>query len=173
MSPSNAAIGAALSDYYPKVSISGLLGLESVNTAEFFTGQAVQHQVSAGLRWRLFDFGRVDAEVGEARGHYAESLAAWRSTVLVATGEVETALTSLRENETRIRTLTAQVAELQAERGQAETAYEGGVVSLIEVRGARGHLLPRWPFPGPGISRTASAAPSPPSPQAVGGGWNS
>ena len=167
----NAGIGAAISDYYPKVSISGLLGLESVNTTDLFTGQAAQHQVGAGLRWRLFDFGRVDAEVGEARGRYAESLAAWRATVLTATGEVETALSDLTQDEARIRTLTAQVAELEADRRQAETAYEGGVISLIEVRDADRELLSASDQLVQ--TRAAAARDAVAAYRALGGGWNS
>jgi NodT family efflux transporter outer membrane factor (OMF) lipoprotein len=167
----NAAIGVAISDYYPKVSISGLLGLESINATDLFTGQAAQHQVGAGLRWRLFDFGRVDAEVGEARGRYAESLAAWRATVLTATGEVETALSDLTQDEARIRTLTAQVAELQADRAQAETAYEGGVISLIEVRDADRDLLAASDQLAQTRADAARAAVA--AYRALGGGWNS
>jgi NodT family efflux transporter outer membrane factor (OMF) lipoprotein len=167
----NAAIGAAISDYYPKVSISGLLGLESINTTDLFTGQAAQHQVAAGLRWRLFDFGRVDAEVGEARGRYAESLAAWRATVLIATGEVETALSDQTQDEARIRTLTAEIAELEADRRQAETAYEGGAISLIEVRDADRELLAASDQLVQ--TRAAAARAAVAAYRALGGGWNS
>jgi NodT family efflux transporter outer membrane factor (OMF) lipoprotein len=167
----NAGIGAAISGYYPKVSISGLLGLESINATDLFTGQAVQHQVGAGLRWRLFDFGRVDAEVGEARGRYAESLAAWRATVLIATGEVETALSDLTQDEARIRTLAAQVAELEADRAQAETAYEGGVISLIEVRDADRDLLAASDQLAQ--TRAAAARDAVAAYRALGGGWKS
>ena len=167
----NAAIGAAISDYYPKVSISGLLGLESINTTDLFTGQAAQHQVAAGLRWRLFDFGRVDAEVGEARGRYAESLAAWRATVLIATGEVETALSDLTQDGARIGTLTSEIAELEADRRQAETAYEGGVISLIEVRDADRELLTASDQLVQTRADAARAAVA--AYRALGGGWDS
>ena len=167
----NAAIGAAISDYYPKLSISGLLGLESLNTTDLFTGQALQHQVAGGLRWRLFDFGRVDAEVGEARGRYAESLAAWRATVLTATGEVETALSNLTQDEAQIGTLTAEIAELEADRRQAETAYEGGVISLIEVRDADRELLAASDQLVQ--TRAAAARAAVAAYRALGGGWNS
>ncbi|MBS0409737.1 MAG: efflux transporter outer membrane subunit, partial [Proteobacteria bacterium] len=76
----NARIGEALAEYYPKVSISGLLGLESLDSSRLLAANAVQHQIGAGLRWRLFDFARVDAEVAAARGAKAEALAAWRAS---------------------------------------------------------------------------------------------
>ena len=53
----------------------------------------------AGLRWRLFDFGRVDAEVKQARGANAEALIQYRSSVLRATEDVENAFSALAQSE--------------------------------------------------------------------------
>jgi NodT family efflux transporter outer membrane factor (OMF) lipoprotein len=137
----NARIGSAISDYYPKVSISGLLGLDSLSASQFFTGSALAHQVSAGFSWRLFDFGRVDAEVAGAKGREAEALAAYRATVYRATEEVEDAFSDLVQQEARADALGRQVAQLTTARSQAEQAYEQGVTSLVEVRDADRELL--------------------------------
>ncbi|MDR3513801.1 MAG: TolC family protein [Caulobacteraceae bacterium] len=137
----NARIGAAISDYYPKVSISGLLGFESVSAGQLFTGDALQHQISGGLRWRLFDFGRINAEVAQARGAEAEALAGYRAVALRATEEVEDSFSDLTQAEARADALDRQIAELSVARGQAELAYQGGVASLVEVRDADRELL--------------------------------
>src|SRR3984885_10583853 len=68
LAASNEQIGAAISDYYPKVSLSGALGFDSLNSGHLFTSSAFQAVGAGGLRWRLFDFGKVDAEVAQARG---------------------------------------------------------------------------------------------------------
>ena len=137
----NARSGAAISDYYPKVSISGLLGLDSLSASQFFTGTALAHQVGAGFSWRLLDFGRVDAEVAGAKGREAEALAAYRATVYRATEEVEDAFSDLVQQEARADALQRQVAQLTIARAQAEQAYEQGVTSLVEVRDADRELL--------------------------------
>jgi NodT family efflux transporter outer membrane factor (OMF) lipoprotein len=137
----NARIGAAISDYYPKVSIQALLGVDSLDASEVFSGQAFQRQVAAGFRWRLFDFGRIDAEVAEARGQDAEALAAYRSSILRAAEEVEDAMSDLAQDQARAAALDRQIAELKQARRQAEEAYEGGVISLIEVRDADRDIL--------------------------------
>ncbi len=67
LAASNAGIGAALAEYYPKLSLSGILGFEALD-GPLFKSAAFQPGALAGLRWRLFDFGRVDAEVAQARG---------------------------------------------------------------------------------------------------------
>lgn len=137
----NARIGAALADYYPKLSLGGLLGFASVGTAALFAGDAVQASGGLGLRWRLFDFGRVDAEVAGARGGEAEALALYRSTVLHATEDVENAFVRLAEGRNEVTTLERQVAVLRQARAQAQSAYESGAVALIELLDADRMLL--------------------------------
>ena len=141
LAASDARIGAAVADYYPKISLSGLLGVESLDASRVFVGDALQHQVAAGLRWRLFDFGRVDAEVARAKGVEAEALAAYRATVYRATGEVETALSDLLQAQAQAAALDRQIAELTRARDQADEAYRGGAISLIEVLDADRDLL--------------------------------
>jgi NodT family efflux transporter outer membrane factor (OMF) lipoprotein len=167
----NARIGQALSDYYPKISISGLVGVDSIDAGQMFTGDAIQHQIGAGMRWRLFDFGRVDAEVAAARGKDAEVLAAYRATVLRATEEVENAFDDRAQEELRAAALSRQLAELTKARAQAEQAYEGGVISLIEVRDIDRDLLSasdQLTVAQAGMARaTVSCF------RALGGGWQS
>jgi outer membrane protein TolC len=108
----NARIGVAVSSYYPKLSLTGLLGLASAGTSSFFTGGAVQASGGLGLRWRLFDFGRIDAEVAGARGHDAEVIALYRSSVLRATEDVENAFVQLSEGRQEVAALERQVLAL-------------------------------------------------------------
>jgi NodT family efflux transporter outer membrane factor (OMF) lipoprotein len=165
----NARIGAAIADYYPKLSITGLVGVESVSAGDLFAGDALQHQVSAGLRWRLFDFGRVDAEVAQARGRDAEALAAYRASVFTACEDVEDALSNLVQQQARAAALDRQIAELMIARAQAEQAYEGGVISLIEVRDADRDLL----VASDQLVKAAAARAAVASFRALGGGWSS
>jgi NodT family efflux transporter outer membrane factor (OMF) lipoprotein len=166
----NAGIGAAIAEHYPRVTISGLLGVDSISAPQLFTGAAVQNQIGAGLRWRLFDFGRIDAEVAGAKGRYAEALAAWRAVALRGAGEVETALSDLAQQEARARVLEAQIEDLSAARRQAEQAYESGVVSLIEVRDADRDLLAAADQLE--ATRAAAARAAVAAYRALGGGWN-
>jgi len=138
---SNAQIGQAIAEYYPRISLSGLVGVASLTTGDLFTRDALQASGGAGLRWRLFDFGRIDAEVAAARGRRAEALAAWRGSVLSAAEDVETALARLAEAHRERASLEAQVAALTKAREQARQAYESGVTGLINVTDADRQLL--------------------------------
>jgi NodT family efflux transporter outer membrane factor (OMF) lipoprotein len=169
LAASNARIGIAVAEYYPHVSLSGLLGVASVGTGNLVSGNAVQASGGAGLRWRLFDFGRVDAEVARARGREAEALAQYRGTVLRATEDVETSLTQLAEGRAEIASREAQVAALTRSRDQARDAYQHGVLALVDVLDADRALLEasdRLASARAGAARASVAAI-----RALGGGW--
>lgn len=133
LAASNARIGVALSQYYPQVSLSGLLGFATLDSGKLFTGSAFQSQGALGLHWRLFDFGRVDAEVAGARGANAEALARYRGAMLKATEDVENAIVSLTQLEAQHAVLEDEVKAHARARDAAQDAYKGGAVSLLEV----------------------------------------
>ncbi|MEM5430475.1 efflux transporter outer membrane subunit [Cupriavidus oxalaticus] len=133
LAASSARIGVATAEYYPKLSLSALLGFESLSAGKLFTASAFQPAAAAGLRWRLFDFGRVDAEVAQAKGANAEALATYRKAMLRATEDVENAIIALTQLELQSKDLAVEVAAHARARGAAEDAYKGGAVSLFEV----------------------------------------
>src|SRR5438552_13713625 len=92
---SNARIGQALSEYYPKLSVSGIVGSQALAPAHLFEQQGFQAISVVGLRWRLFDFGAVAASVKRARGANAEALIQYQSSVLQVAEDVEDAFSLL------------------------------------------------------------------------------
>ncbi len=141
LAASNERIGMAISDYYPKVSLSGVLGLDTIAAGDLFTERAFQPAAIGGLRWRLFDFGKINAEVAQARGGYAEALADYRLSVLKATEDVENALMTLSQTQVRLRELQAEVAALTRARNLSQQAYEAGAIPLTDVLDADRQLL--------------------------------
>jgi NodT family efflux transporter outer membrane factor (OMF) lipoprotein len=169
LAASNAQIGAALSEYYPKVSVSALLGFESLSSQKLLTGAGFQPEAMAGLHWRLFDFGKIDAQVAAARGANAEALANYRAAVLRATEDVENALTALVQSAQEVRELTRETASLGRAADAAEDAYRGGAVSLIDVLDSDRQMLIAQDDLARVRADTARAAVS--SYRALGGGW--
>ncbi|MYN28950.1 efflux transporter outer membrane subunit [Duganella levis] len=141
LAASNAQIGAAMAEYYPKVTLSALLGLSSLGTTGLLTAASLQPQAAAGLRWRLFDFGRIDADVARAKGANAEALAAYRKAVLHAAEDVENAVVTLTQLEDQHTELAQEVDAHARARDASELAYKGGAVSLYEVLEEQRQLL--------------------------------
>jgi len=170
LAAADARIGVALADYYPKLSLGALLGSTTTLAGNLLAPGAGVAQASAGLRWRLFDFGRVDAEVAAARGRRAEALAAWRQTVLGAAGEAETALSALVNNEARMQTLADGEAAVLRARSATALAHARGVVALAEVLDADERV--QRVRDGVILARADSARAAIGSFRALGGGWS-
>jgi NodT family efflux transporter outer membrane factor (OMF) lipoprotein len=133
LAASNAEIGAAVAEYYPKVTLSAVLGLSGLGGAGLLSAAAFQPQAGAALGWRLFDFGRVDAEVEHAKGVKAEALVSYRKSLLRATEDVENSLVTLAQLEQQHEDLANEVAAQTRARDASEEAYKGGVIGLYEV----------------------------------------
>jgi NodT family efflux transporter outer membrane factor (OMF) lipoprotein len=171
LAAANARIGVAVSEYYPKFSLAALLGsATAISSDNLFTSGASQHQSVLGLRWRLFDFGRVEAQIAAARGKTAESLAAYRLAVLKATEEVENSFSALVNREAQVDILIRGESSLSRARDSSLAAYKGGVVSLIEVLDADSNLLQVQDAKAQAQTEAARAAIA--SFRALGGGWD-
>lgn len=133
LAASHARIGVALAEYYPRLSFSALLGFRSNATSNLLTDGANLIQGAAGLRWRLFDFSRIDAEVARARGVEREALAAYRQAALRAAEEVETSFAAFAQNHMRAELLSRQITAQQRARDLASSAWQAGEISLIEL----------------------------------------
>lgn len=172
MAASNARIGAAISEYYPKLSLSGLVGsATSVSSGSLFSGGASQATGVLGLRWRLFDFARINAQIEQAKGQEAEMLAAYRLAALRATEDVENSLSAFSRRQEQVLVLKAGVDSLGRARAASFSAYQKGVVSLIEVLHADETLLRA--ADARVQAQTESARSAVAIFKALGGGWES
>jgi NodT family efflux transporter outer membrane factor (OMF) lipoprotein len=171
LAASNAAIGSAIAEYYPKVSLTGLIGTATTSFGGIFSDGANQAQASVGLRWRLFDFARIDAQIAASRGRYSEALAAYKLAVLQASGDVENTITALVRSEEQERLIAAGEQALARARETSLAAYTSGTVSLVEVLDADLRLLATRDARA--VARTTSARASVAAFKALGGGWAS
>lgn len=170
LAASSARIGAAIAEYYPKLSLSGLIGsATAVSSGNLFSNAASQAAGVLGLRWRLFDFARIDAQIDLAKGQEAERLAAYRLAALRATEDVENAFSALVRREEQASLLAQGVDSLGRARDAAFAAYRKGVVSLIEVLQADENLLSASDARAQAQTESARAAVA--AFKALGGGW--
>jgi NodT family efflux transporter outer membrane factor (OMF) lipoprotein len=170
LAASNARIGVAMAEYYPKFTLGGLFGTATMGVGGLFGGDAFQTSGFLGLRWRLFDFGRIDAEIVAARGRNAEALAAYRLTVLRASEDVENAFSSLVKQQARAQILADGVSALARARTSSFAAYKGGVASLLDVLDTDQRLLASRDAEIQ--SKAAAARAAIVSFRALGGGWD-
>jgi NodT family efflux transporter outer membrane factor (OMF) lipoprotein len=170
LAASNARIGVAIAEYYPKVSLSALLGFESLSASHVWSAASFQPEATAGLRWRLFDFGRVDAEVAQANSANAQVLLTYRQTVLRATEDVENAFMALAQLELQTHDLVTEVDALARARDASQRSYLAGASSLTDVLDADRQSLVAQDELAHTRADTDRAAVM--SFRALGGGWS-
>ncbi len=169
LAASDERIGVAISDYYPKISLSGALGFDSLGASHLFSARAFAPIAGGAIRWRLFDFGKVDADVAQARGANAEALAVYRQAVLKAAEDVEDAFEALTQTELRTQRLKEEVASLTRSRDLSQQSYQAGVIPLTDVLDADRQLLAAQDDLADDQANAARAAVR--SFRAIGGGW--
>lgn len=166
---SNARIGSAIAEYYPKVSLGGLIGSATTASGNLFSSGANQAAGLLGLRWRLFDFGRINAEISLAKGQEAEKLAAYQLAVLHAAEDVENALSTLSKRQEQLMALQDGENALKHAQKIALIAYQKGINSRIEVLQADSNALQ---FSDRKLqARTDSALAAVAVYKSLGGGW--
>jgi NodT family efflux transporter outer membrane factor (OMF) lipoprotein len=141
LASSNERIGQAIADYYPKISLAGALGFDSLTTSHLFKRAAFQAVGSGALRWRIFDFGKINAEVAQARGANAAALSVYRQSVLLAAEDVENSLSTLSQTKILVDQLQDEVQALVKSRDLSEESYKAGSITITDVLDADRQLL--------------------------------
>lgn len=170
LAAANAKIGVAISEYYPKLALSVLIGsATALSGGSLFSSGANQAAGALGLRWRLFDFARINAQIDQAKGQEAEGLAAYRQAALRATEDVENTISALVKREEQTEALLQGEQSLSQARHSSFVAYQKGVLSLIEVLHADENLLRT--SDAKAQAQTESARSAVAAFKALGGGW--
>jgi multidrug efflux system outer membrane protein len=137
----SAQIGVAVSQYYPDLTLTGSAGWESLDFQHLPNWQSRVWSLGAALFQPIFEGGRIDASVEQARARYAELLAAYRNQVLNAYRDVEDALTDLHLRSDAAQSLGRAVDSSREYVRLAETQFQQGLISYFQVIDAERTLL--------------------------------
>ncbi len=133
MAAANAAIGVAVSAWYPTVTLSGSGGFESGDVAKWLMWPSRFWSAGPSISETIYDAGRRSAQTDQARAAYDQAVADYRQTVLSSFQEVEDQLAALRILEQQA---DEQGRAVQAARDSVRLTtnqYEGGIVSYLSV----------------------------------------
>jgi NodT family efflux transporter outer membrane factor (OMF) lipoprotein len=133
LAAATARVGQALGEYFPKLSLTGAFGLESLESADLLQAASRAWSIGPAIRWPVFAGGRLRAGVRAAEAGVDEAAALHERAVLRALEEVENALVAvLREGERRAR-LAASVEASRRASGLAGDLHRQGLASFLEV----------------------------------------
>jgi NodT family efflux transporter outer membrane factor (OMF) lipoprotein len=128
-----AGIGVATADLFPKVTLTGNIGVDANAIGKVATGGAFVYSVGPSISWAMLDFSRIHARIDQAGAQRDEAIARYQGTVIGALNDAESGLARYAR---QLETVAArQRALASAERAAtlAEQRYHEGAASSLET----------------------------------------
>ena len=135
LAAATARIGVAKAERFPKITLTGLLGVASPQLSSL--GSSDYGATGLGLAGPLLNAQALGFQQEAAEAQARQALAQYQQTVLVAFKEVEDALVAVRTARQQARAQEAQVAALRSALHLADLRYKGGISNYLEVLTAR------------------------------------
>lgn len=133
LTAADADISAARSQRFPRISLGGLLATIASGPGGLFTAAASSASGQGGLIMPLFDFGRIDAAIAQAKGAQRVALADYRATLLRASADVETTTVALARRQEEARRHDNASASAERALTIASTTYAAGALDLTTL----------------------------------------
>jgi outer membrane protein, multidrug efflux system len=141
LASASAQVGVAMANRFPRISLSGLLGLSTNSLDTLSPNRAGTYSLGANLSWTAFDFGRNKANVNAAEARLEQSLVSYQKTIQVALEETENALSGFNLGAEQNRALTSAASSSGGAAGLARVRYIAGASDLLLVLDAERQAL--------------------------------
>jgi NodT family efflux transporter outer membrane factor (OMF) lipoprotein len=140
LAAATANIGVAKADLFPKFYLTGIAGYQGVSADDWFTSGSRFWSVGPAVQWRIFDAGRIRANIQVQNARQEQALANYENTALSAFEDVENALTAYAKEQIRRRSLEDAVMSSQESLRLANQLYANGLSNFINVLDAERSL---------------------------------
>ncbi len=137
----NANIGVAKAAYFPQISLTALLGLESTDLSDLFRGSSKAWSFGASLTQPIFNGGRIRNQVAQAEAIERQALYNYQRSIISAFQDVENALIDRTKFGQAREEQRKNVEALQRFRDLAELRYKEGATIYLEVANAEQSLF--------------------------------
>ncbi|HEY6985308.1 MAG TPA: efflux transporter outer membrane subunit, partial [Rhodanobacteraceae bacterium] len=137
----NAQIGAARAQYFPTISLTGLLGSASDALSNLWEGPAQVWSYAGAASMPVFTAGGIAGSVKSAEARQQEALFQYQASIQNAFADVDNSLTAAQRTKEQLVATDAQVRALAQYAKLSRDLYEGGYVSYLEVLDAERNLF--------------------------------
>lgn len=137
----NALVGVAKADYFPTISLTGLLGFTSIDFENIFVGNANTWNIGGSLAQKIFDYGRTKNNVRVAETNEQIAAINYEATVRSALGEVRDALISRQNAKLSLDQVKNLLQSQQKIYSLAKDQYNAGYIGHLELLDAERNLL--------------------------------
>lgn len=136
-----ARIGIQIAELYPKLTLSGSIGLEALSLSNLFNASSKVYSYGPSFKWNIFNMGSVRQNIEAQNAVQEQALIKYEASILSALEEVNNALTAYVKEQVRRQSLleASQAAERAA--GLAQNQYSSGLIDFQSVLDAQRTLL--------------------------------
>jgi NodT family efflux transporter outer membrane factor (OMF) lipoprotein len=134
-------IKVARADFYPSISLSGLIGLQSLGLSNLFKGTSSYGNVGPAVSLPIFRGGQLAGAYKGARANYDEAVASYDGTVASAYRDVADAVTSQNALVQRLAESRQSLSDTEQAYSVARQRYEGGLSTFLDVLSAEQAVL--------------------------------
>lgn len=139
LAAATARIGVAQAERFPKITLTGLLGVASPQLSSL--GSSDYGAAGLGLAGPLLNAQTLGFQQQAAEAQARQALAQYQQTILVAFKEVEDSLVAVRTAREQSQAQEAQVVALRSALHLADLRYKGGISNYLDVLTARRSLF--------------------------------
>jgi NodT family efflux transporter outer membrane factor (OMF) lipoprotein len=140
LAAATAQIGVATADLYPRFSLTGAFGYESVSASDWFAGPSKMWSLGPTVQWKIFEGGRIRANIKVQNARQEQALANYEKTMLTSFEDVENTLVGYAKERVRRRSLEEAVKHSQESLRLANQLYANGLTNFINVLDAERSL---------------------------------
>ncbi len=126
-------IGVAKADLFPKFSLTGVVGLQSTSSANWFDYASRYWSAGPTVQWNLFQAGRIRANIRVQNARQEQALDAYQKAVLVALEDTENALVAYAKEQVRRQSLLRSVEANRQALDLANQLYRSGLADFLRV----------------------------------------
>jgi NodT family efflux transporter outer membrane factor (OMF) lipoprotein len=136
-----ARIGEATAELYPRFTLSGSIGLESVSTGDLFSSGSRVWSFGPAFSWPLFQAGAIRANIHVQEELQQQALIRYEAAILATLEEVENALVAYAQEQRKAQNLQAAADAARLAEKLAKVQYVTGTTGFNEVLEAQRSLL--------------------------------
>jgi multidrug efflux system outer membrane protein len=141
LAAATARIGAAKADRFPKLSLTGILGVANPSVAKLFTAGGEFGAFGPTLTGPLLNAVSLGFQQNVTEAQAREAVAQYKQTILVAFKEVEDALAGVSTAREQAAAQEKQVNALKRALRLANLRYKGGLANYLDVLIAQRNLF--------------------------------
>ncbi len=129
----NAQIGAAEAQYFPQITLTGFLGVQSRGLSNLITGPARDQSIAPNALLPIFNAGQVRNNVRLTKAEQREAIANYQKAINTGFKEVSDALTDVEKNREQSEQEQLLVNALKDATSLSTLRYKGGLDSYLQV----------------------------------------